>query len=75
MMPEYSANIGKALCRNKRRNQRPGLDLFSPKQSDVRAPNEVPADAFGSNDFKGTTVKPKCMVVAIVERIIHFPKM
>ena len=52
MMPEYSANIGEGAVSTKQASKpTAGPGSFQPpKQSDVRAPNEVPADAFGSND-------------------------
>jgi hypothetical protein len=52
MMPEYSANIGATA--NGSTNGQPktsGPGSFQPpKQDDVRSPNEVPADAFGSHN-------------------------
>ena len=52
MMPEYSANIGEGAVSTKQASQpTTGPGSFQPpKQNDVRAPDEVPADAFGSND-------------------------
>ena len=53
MMPEYSANIGadagSLTSGSSQAKSGPG-SFQPPKQNDVRRPNEVPEDAFGSNN-------------------------